>query len=337
MRIWVDLANSPQVLVFRPILANLRQRGHEIFVTSRDFAQTVGLANEYGILHTPIGQHGGKKWTRIIQTSAGRALDLCSWVKKQPKFDLAVSHNAYTQALAATLCGIPFVTLMDYEYQPLNHFCFRLAKRVIVPSIFPDEMLKKYGATSKVLKYAGLKEEIYLADFVPEANFFKNQGFSAEKINIVVRPPAPWTAYHRFENSLFDEVMSYLSKQEDAVIIFLPRIPAQGEWARQLGFSNLIVPPKTLNGPNLLYSADLVISAGGTMNRESAILGTPTYTVFKGKMGAVDKFLIDGGRMAQISEIPDLNKIRIEKKKAQQEMRRSPGLVEQVTDFIIVE
>jgi uncharacterized protein len=335
MNIWIDLANSPQVLFFRPIIALLQSRGHQLRITSRDFAQTVALADEYGMVHTPIGRHGGKKWTRIIQTSVGRALGLRNWVRKQPEFDLAVSHNAYTQALAATICNIPFVTLMDYEYQPLNHFCFRLAKRVIVPASFPDEMLRKFGAANKTFKFDGLKEEIYLADFQPEANFLKSQSLCPEKINIVVRPPAPWTAYHRFENSLFDDVLSFLAKSENSTIIFLPRIPSQGDWARKLGFSNLIVPPKTLNGPNLLYAADLVISGGGTMNREAATLGTPTYTVFKGKMGAVDKFLINSRRMTQVSEISDINQIKIEKKRSQQDMIRSPGLVEQVTDFIL--
>lgn len=335
MRIWIDLANSPQVLFFRPILAELRHRGYEVVVTSRDFAQTLALADEYGIYNTPIGRHGGKKWTDIIGRNMKRAFDLATWAKAGLKIDLAVSHNSYSQALAAAWLRIPFVTLMDYEHQPLNHICFRLANRVIVPEPFPDQMLAKFGALSKAKKFPGLKEEIYLADFRPDTDFLKKNGFDQNKIIIVLRPPAPWTAYHRFENTIFDDVIKHLSKFENTIIIFLPRIVSQGQWASQQGLPNLVIPAKTLNGPNLLFSADLVISGGGTMNREAAVLGTPTYTVFKGKMGAVDKYLIDRSRMTQILEVQDIVKIKVKKKISQGEFILSPGLVEQVTDLIV--
>lgn len=335
MNIWIDLANSPQVLFFRPILAELQSRGHKLFITSRDFAQTLALADEYDIANTPVGRHGGKKWTDIIGRNASRAVDLIRWIKTKAKIDLAVSHNSYTQALAAAWLHIPFVTLMDYEHQPLNHLCFRLAKRVIVPQYFPDNMLRIFGALSKTKKYAGLKEEIYLADFHSDPEFRKEQKFDAHKILVVVRPPAPWTAYHRFENTLFDDVLSYLANFEQAVVVFLPRIKSQADWARQLGMRNLLVPGNTLNGPNLLYLADLVISGGGTMNREAAVLGTPTYTVFKGKMGSVDQFLIDSGQMIQITEVGDVKNIKVEKKPLQKDFTRKDDLVKQVVDLII--
>ena len=337
MNIWIDLANSPQVLFFRPILAELQSRGHKLFITSRDFAQTIALADEYGIANTPIGRHGGKKWTDIIGRNASRAIDLIHWVKTKPKIDLAVSHNSYTQALAAAWLRIPFVTLMDYEHQPLNHLCFRLAKRVIVPQYFSDDMLRIFGAFAKTKKYAGVKEEIYLADFQSDPEFRQKQKFDIHKILVVVRPPAPWTAYHRFENTLFDDVLTHLAKFEQALIVFLPRIRSQADWAKQLGMRNLWVPENILNGPNLLHSADLVISGGGTMNREAAVLGTPTYTVFKGKLGAVDQYLIDAGRMTQIFEIGDMEKIKVVGKPSlRQNFVKKGGLVKQVVDLILL-
>ena len=147
--IWVDLANSPQVLFFRPILSEIDRAGHNLFVTSRDYAQTISLANEYGISNTPIGQHGGKGWMGIVERNIGRVVALVKWAKNKPRIDLAVSHNSYSQAVAARWLGIPFITLMDYEHQPLNHLCFRTAQRVLVPEAFPDEMLQAFGALSK--------------------------------------------------------------------------------------------------------------------------------------------------------------------------------------------
>jgi predicted glycosyltransferase len=224
---------------------------------------------------------------------------------------------------------------MDYEHQPFNHLCFRLARRVIVPEAFPDQYLRRYGAIKKAVKYHGLKEQVYLSDFSPTPNYLRAEDIPEQQVVIAMRPPAPWAPYHRFENTLFDDVLSSLAKQSQAFIIFLPRIPAQGEAVRRLGYSNVRVPPRTLDGPNLLYYADLVISGGGTMNREAAVLGTPVYTVFKGQLGAVDSYLIQHGRMMQISEPEDIAKIRVEKRNGYASSMFEPTLVEKVVDLIL--
>ncbi len=335
MKIWIDVVNSPQVLFFRPIITELERRGHEILITSRDFAQTVPLANRYKFRHTPIGRHGGQRWLNIIRRTLDRALGLVRWAKQQPPVDLAISHNSYSQALATALLRLPFVTLMDYEHQPLNHLCFRLAHRVIVPEPFPDEMLIRYGAAGKAQKYPGLKEQIYLSDFLPSPDYLQQMGIPKRRIVIVVRPPGPWAPYHRFENTLFDEVLSNLAGHPQAYIVFLPRVSAQADAARSLGYPNLWVPSKALDGPNLLYHADLAISGGGTMNREAAVLGTPAYTVFKGQLGAVDRYLIQRNRLVQISQPGDITRIRVEKCNGHAAMMREPTLVEKVTDLIL--
>jgi len=168
MRIWLDLANSPQVLFFRPIVPELERFGHLVTITSRDFAQTTQLADRYGLRHTVVGAHGGKRLSKIGLRVIERAWQLVRFARLR-KFDLAVSHNSYAQALAATALRIPFVTSMDYEHQPANHLCFRLASRVIVPVYFPGWALRKYGATpQKTGYYHGLKEQVYLADFTPQ-------------------------------------------------------------------------------------------------------------------------------------------------------------------------
>jgi hypothetical protein len=335
MRIWIDLANSPQVLFFRPIIAELQRQGHELLLTTRDYAQTIPLTNQAGLAHTTIGRHGGKQWVNILRRTAGRSLDLVRWARRQGRIDLAVSHNSYTQAVAATLLRLPFVTLMDYEHQPLNHLCFRLAQRVIVPETFPDEALAKFGARPKALKYHGLKEQVYLSTFSPTPGFLRSQGIPEEPAVIVMRPPAPWTAYHRFENTLFDDVLEQMLNAPGSYVVFLPRIPAQGEQARGLGRANLYVPSQPLDGPNLLYHADLVISGGGTMNREAAVLGTPTYTVFKGQLGAVDRYLIDRGQMTQIAEPENLEKIRVEKRTGHGQTLIEPALLQEITGQIV--
>ncbi len=334
MNIWIDLANSPQVLFFRPIIAELERRGHTVLITTRDYAQTLALANHYHLKHTPIGAHGGTRWTNILYQTGQRVQQLLRWAHAQPRIDLAVSHNAYSQALAASYLGVPFATLMDYEHQPANHLCFRLARRVIVPECFPDARLKQFGAASKVSKYSGLKEQIYLSGFRPLPYYFQTIGVETNTPIVVMRPPAPWAAYHRkFGDTLFDEVLDYIAAQ-DVKIIFTPRVNAQADHIRARNFKNVWIPPRVLDGPNLVFHAHAVISGGGTLNREAAILGTPAYTVFKGELGAVDEWLITRGRLTQIARANDFEKIMLQEK-ARQPLLPAAALVAQVTNMIL--
>ena len=314
MRIWIDLANSPQVLFFRPIIAELKRRGHDVLITTRDFAQTVQLADQIGLPHTVIGRHGGRRLARIVEQTFARAWKLLRFVRGQG-VQLAVGHNVYSQALASAALGLPLVTLMDYEHQPANHLCFRLAAKVIVPEPFPDEALRKYGASrGKVARYSGVKEEVYLSDFVPQPDYLDSVGVPKDKIIVVMRPPGPWGLYHRFENPLFDKVLDHIASHQGTYIVFLPRMAYQAEAVRVRGYANVWVPPTALDGPNLLYHADLAVSGGGTMNREAAVLGTPAYSVFKGKPAAVDRYLMGSGRMKHIMLEEQIPSIRIEKK-----------------------
>jgi hypothetical protein len=302
MKIWIDLANSPQVLFFRPILRELQNAGHSLAITARAYAQTAALADQLGLSYELIGRHGGRSLPGLMTGNFLRAVRLARGARCKG-FDLAVSHNSYSQAVAARWLGIPFVTLMDYEHQPLNHLCFRLARRVIVPEVFPAEYLRKFGASHKVQVYPGLKEQIYLADFAPQEDFRRRQGLPTARPLIVVRPPAPWTAYQRFENDLFDELLLHLSTQDQAHILFLPRLPEQAESVRRM--PGVQVADSVYDGPNLLYHADAVVSGGGTMNREAAVLGTPAYTVFKGRLGAVDRWLIQQKRLILLQSPTD--------------------------------
>ena len=332
MKIWIDLANSPQVLFFRPLIRELERRGHHVELTTRAYAQTVALADQHGLSHTVIGHHGGRRLVDLVRQTAGRSVELARWARPR-RFDLALSHNSYSQVLAATLLRIPAVTLMDYEHQPLNHLCFRLARRVIVPAAFPDSQLQACGADRKAARYPGVKEEVYLADFVPQPDYRAAEGLPTDRPLVVIRPPAPWTAYHRFENNLFDQLLEHLTRVNSRYLLFLPRIPSQADSVR--GLQGLHVAPKVYDGPNLLYHADLVISGGGTMNREAAVLGAPVYTVFKGRLGAVDRYLIERRQMTQVSTEADIATIQVGRRDATTRVRPNPALVHHITDLIL--
>lgn len=319
MRIWIDLSNSPHPAFFRPLAMEFQKRGHEVETTARDFAQTVALSRANGFTPDVIGAHAGKKIYAKALNLISRARHLRAWARER-NFDLAVSHNSHEHLLAARMLGIEAVTLMDYEHHPANHFSFRVASRVIVPCAFPAEAVKRLGGASKVQRYDGIKEDVYLADFAPDPNIdteLAKLGINATDVLVVMRTPAHDALYHRFDNELFDELLTRLSAREDVKVIMLPRTREQRErFAARHPSSNIIYPSYPLDGANLVAASDLVVSAGGTMNREAAALGVPTATVFAGRWAAIDEHLVREKRLQRIKTQADLDALRIEKKSA---------------------
>jgi uncharacterized protein len=334
MRIWIDLANSPHVPFFRPLANEFTRRGHEVIATARQFAETVPLAEAAGFAAHVIGGHGGAKLSGKAGNLVGRGLDLARWARGK-QIDLAVSHNSYSQILAARALSIRSVTLMDYEHQPANHLAFRLASRVIVPRAFPEEALTRFGvAPAKVKRYDGIKEDVYLANFVADQNFadeIQKLGIDPRDILVTARPPASEALYHRFENQLFDQLIDRLLDTPGVKLVLLPR----NEWQRQYySRPNIIIPPHPLNGANLIARSDLVVSAGGTMNREAAALGVPAASIYQGEWAAIDQQLVADGRLQRIATEADVRALRIEKKTTTP-AHAGAGVLEQVANLIL--
>ena len=337
MRLWIDLANSPHVPFFKVLAARFAEAGHEIEVTARDFAETVPLASAAGFNAQVIGTHGGGQVSAKAGNLIGRAWALAAWARKR-KFDLAISHNSYAQILAARALRMRSVTLMDYEYQPANHLAFRMASRIIVPASFPAERLRTYGArVGKVRRYHGTKEDVYLADFRPDPNFARQLcelRIRPDNVLVLMRPPAHDALYHRFQNELFDEAVALLLQTENVQIVLLPRNEAQRAAYSSRANDRLIVPEQPLDGANLIAASDLVISAGGTINREAAALGVPAASIYKGHWAAIDEELLRDGRLERISTADDLRKLVVEKKKSLKP-RRATAVIDEVVGLIL--
>ena len=335
MRVWIDLANSPHVPFFRPLVDRFTAAGHEVEITARDFAEVVPLAHAAGFTPHVIGKHGGREVKGKAGNLMSRAWGLVRWARAR-SFDLALSHNSYSQILAARALRVKSVTLMDYEHQPANHLAFRLASRIIVPTSFPATQLRRFGAgVGKVRRYHGTKEDVYLAEFQPNPEFTARLcelGVNPDNVLVLMRPPAVDALYHRFQNTLFDEALERLSAMDNVQVILLPRNDAQrSEYSTRKG---VIVPANPLPGADLIAASDLVISAGGTINREAAALGVPAASIYAGKWAAVDEQLVEEGRLIRISENTDLDKLRVAKKRAPNP-RRSSTVIDEITNFIL--
>jgi len=296
VKVWVDLTNSPHVLVLAPIVRRLQAAGHEVEVTARDFAQTLGLCERLHLEHTAIGHHRGGSLAAKARGLGDRSIALTRFARGKG-FDVAIGHGSNDISVAAKLLRIPSSTMFDYEFATVQHNVnCRLAQAVVVPDAIPPERLYRYGARHKITPYAGLKEEYYLADFEPDPAVLSELGLDPSEPIAVVRTPPAVSLYHRFENDLFGAVLKQL---RGAQTVVLPRTEQQrAELTRAGGF---LIPEQAIDAQSLIAYADLVVSAGGTMNREAVALGTPVYTVFEGRLGAVDERLIAEGRLLQLT------------------------------------
>jgi hypothetical protein len=306
MRVWVDLTNSPHVLVLRPLIEALREDGAEVAITARDFAQTVQLCARFGLDCEVIGHHRGARLGAKAMGLVDRSWALRRWARGR-RFDLSIGHGSNDVSVASRTSGIPTTTMFDYEWATVQHHVnCRLAQAVVVPDAIPAQRLEPYGAKGKIAAYAGLKEEYYLADFVPEDAVLGELGLDPAQPIAVVRTPPVVSLYHRFENDLFAQVLARLRDQ--AQVVVLPRVDAQrAELAREGGF---IVPEHAIDAQSLMAHADLVVSAGGTMNREAVALGTPVYTTFEGRLGAVDERLIAEGRLRKLERADEVSVVK---------------------------
>jgi uncharacterized protein len=332
MRVWIDLTNSPHVLVMRPVIETLREDGHEVRVTARDFAQTLELLERFAIGHTAIGRHRGEHLPAKAAGLVSRSAALVRWARRDTRkaggrrFDIALGHGSNDVSVAARLLRIPCSTTFDYEWAAVQHHVnCRLAQAVVVPDAIPPERLERYGAKGKVRAYEGLKEEYYLADFEPDPAVLVELGVDRGRLLVVVRTPPEVSLYHRFENDLFADVLARLrdaAQSEGVQSVVLPRTAAQR--TQLSGVAGFTVPERAIDAQSLIAFADLVISAGGTMNREAVALGTPVYTTFEGRLGAVDERLIAEGRLRKLGGVGQLDLAKRDPSAVSARTRRDP-------------
>lgn len=337
MKIWIDLSAAPDPYFFRPIIERLKTLGHQVLITSRDFSETVEIARHCNFRFEVVGRNGDGRLLDKLRCTWLRTFQLACFARKH-RPDVAASFNSYSQGLAAKFLGIRFVTFMDYEYHPLTDLAFCLADDVVIPAGYDAAMLSKQAGQGEILhRFEGLKEDISVSSFTPDAGTGKqleSLGISSSQILVTVRPPPDNSCYHRFNNELFYQLVSFVATVPKVKILYLPRNQSQLEKATALGLDNLVTLPFFMDGHQLVYHSDLVISAGGSMNREAVALGIPAYTTFKGQMAGVDKALIAAGQLKQIRSPDDFKTVAVEKCGTRRPVHGNPSLVERFSDII---
>jgi uncharacterized protein len=315
---------SAHVLVFRPLIEILRRRGDEVDITAREYAQTLQLLELHGLEAEVIGRHGGRSRLGKARSLTARLRTLRRWARPRT-FDVALAHGSHELTMTAKRLGVPSATTFDYEFAWLQHqLGCRAATRVVVPESMPPERLRPYGVEPpKLVQYPGLKEEYYLADFEPDRAVLAPWAIDPQRVLVVLRPPPDVSLYHRHSNPLFPQTLAFLGHHESVHAVVLPRTEAQREYVRRLELPSVIVPERAVDAQSLIALSDLVVSAGGTMNREAAALGVPVYTTYGGRLGGVDEALIREGRLVPLSD-PRALELR-KREDGWERVRREPG------------
>ena len=317
-RVWVDLTNSAHVVVLRPLVELLEAGGHDVTLTARPLSHTTELLDDWGHPYTTVGHHGGVGRVGKAVAATSRTAQVFGFARGKG-FDYGLAHGSTDLPPVGRLLGIANTTMFDYEWATLQHSLnCRLATRVLIPDAIPAERIARYGAKPpKLVRYPGLKEEYYLGAFEPDESVLEQLGLRHDGVLAVVRTAPSYALYlGGSENELLPRVLRKL-RDRSAQVVVLARTDEQRRTLRELDPS-LVVPDRAVDGRSLAALADLVVSAGGTMIREAAVLGTPVWSIFEGRPGAVDSQLEREGR---IRFLRDPEELVVEKAPAVRERR----------------
>jgi predicted glycosyltransferase len=336
-KVWIDLDNTPHVPFFAPIIEELRARGYAVFITARDCFQVCELADIVNLKYTRIGRHNGKSKLFKVAGLGLRALQLLPSILRE-KPDLAISHGSRAQLLSSSLMGLPSIVIFDYEF--VKGLGFVHPSWVMVPEVIPDSAL---GDKGHILKYPGIKEDVYVAGFKPDPNFGKQLGLDENELVVTLRPPASEAHYHSVRSDeLFAAVVDHLGRVPGLRMVVLPRnhkqeVSLRNSWPSLFADGRVVIPEHAVDGLNLIWHSDFVVSGGGTMNREAAALNVPVYSVFRGKIGAVDRYLANAGRLVLLETIEDVaNKIALKRRDRNSTSNGDGGIVlKSVVDQVV--
>jgi uncharacterized protein len=329
-KVWIDLDNSPHVPFFIPIIDELKKQGIEMVLTARNMYQTRELLEYFHLPCKVIGGHYGKNSFLKVLCNCLRTAQLAPTAAGS-RPDLAISHGSRAQLLISKALGIPTMMLHDYEHSTKTGFIE--SDWLLMPDVIPNGAMSK--KTDRVLRYPGLKEDVYVPRFRPDPSILGHLGVSRGQLLVTLRPPAVEAHYHNPESEvLFAETLRTLASVPGIRIVSLPRNSRQGktlqaEWSHLIADGRMLIPTSPVDGLNLIWFSDLVVSGGGTMNREAAALGVPVYSIFRGKLGAVDRYLVNQGRMILVENVEDIHsKIKVCRwnRPAQPEDRPRPAL-----------
>lgn len=314
-KVWIDLENSPHIPFFEPIIKELERRDCEVVLTARDCFQVCELADMAGLRYRKIGRHYGKNSIAKLVGLCIRVLQMAPTILRE-RPAISVSHGSRTLMVLSALLGIRSINIADYEFADFRLTTWIGSKRkkwIMTPGVIPSEIFEKNGMLpDHVLHYPGIKEDVYVPFFQPDSSLKATLGFQPSDVMVTIRPPATEAHYHNPESEkLLMAVFELLEAHPEVKTVLLPRTHRQEAELRDarpglFATGRIVVPKHAVNGLDLIWDSDVVISGGGTMNREAAALGIPVYSLFRGTLGAVDRHLAETGKLVLLGNEEDV-------------------------------
>lgn len=295
MKVWIDITNTPHVRFFKKIIEHLEKNGEEVIITTRKLHGIHELLKEFGFEFISIGKHKATLKDKLIE-STYRAYRLSKLISKL-KPDVAVSKHSIELPRVAFGLKIPIVYVLDNEHAiEANKLTLPLCETIILPKVINVWDIIKCGADpNSLVRYNGTSEILHFEDHEYDENILEKLGIERNKDHIILMRPEPIKASYfkaSHDTSILIPVIEKLRDYAD--ILVLPRSEKQKKMFEKQGVVVLKPPIDTFS---LIKKCDLMIGAGGTMNREAALLGTPVISCYPGKILAVDKFYIEKGLM----------------------------------------
>ncbi len=305
LKIWIDISNAPHVRFFKDIIKYLERQGEEVIVTGRKFGDIHKLMDMYGIDFISVGRHGVSLYEKLKESTT-RIEELLNVVKDE-EIDVAVSKHSIELPRIAFGLGIPSLYVLDNEHaKAANKLTLPLCNRIVTPKIIDMWKLMEFGADpNSIISYNGTSELMHFKDFEYNENIFDDLNLSLNHPKTILMRPEPSLASYLdtdCRKSVLSPIVDVL--KEYANILILPRFKEQAEIFEGIENVTILTPP--VDTSSLIKKSNLVIGAGGTMNREAAILQTPVISCYPGDTLSVDQYYIDQGMMYRSNNIEDV-------------------------------
>ena len=336
MHIWIDVENPPQVQYLTPLAGAFREAGHDVVLTARDYGATYALLEARGVEFHGIGASYGKAKWRKAGGLLRRTAALARFFARRRRPD-AVVHAGRAPAFAARLLRVPSFALSDYEFVDVT--AIRATRSwVLHPRVFDTEVFVRRGVhADRLLPFDGIKEDLTFAgvDFAA-VEPLELAGARDDLVRVLVRPAAEESHYYRPESGrLSYELLRHLAAEKGAQVFFSPRYASQTTYLAGVTWQNEpVVVPESSSFLPLLRSVDALVASGGTMAREAAYLGIPSYSIFQGAIGGVDRYLAAEGRLVLLGSVDDFERLRIERKPGLRPLDTNPQLAHQLVEEV---
>ncbi len=287
--IWFDITNSPHVFFLEPFMKHFEKKGFEIYVTARDFYRLDQLLDAKKIKYQMVGGHFGKNIAAKAFGMAHRVAALTLKIKKLKPRACIAAGSPYAM-VTSKLLGIPSAWITDNDISThMTRYGAAYASKVFLPEESHVDFYTKHGVKKeKIVLFKGLKEDFYLNNFKADPEYLKKIGVNGRVA--VMRSEPSHAVYFKGEKGPEGQIIQTLL-DKGYNLVYLPRTKEEEANIRK-EFPSVFVPEKAVDGQNLLANSEILIGAGGSMNREAVALGTKVLSTYSGESLGVDEWLI---------------------------------------------